>query len=240
MDSPDLPPDEHLQAMRGLVRLNRISGVASAMYRPIQRACAARNRVRKGTPIRLLDVASGGGDLPLSWAKFAKREGLNLEVTTVDACATAIRAQRASAEAGGVTVEILQLDCLNDRMPTGFDIVTCSLFMHQLERRQAVCLLQSMQRCCTGMLLVCDLNRSRLNWAMAALASRLVSRSGLLHHDSTARVRAAYTMQEFGELAGEALNRPVKLRHSLPCRFILRVDEVTVPAEDASTSVAFA
>ena len=223
MDDPHLPRDEHLLALRGLARLNRCSGVASAMYRRIRRIALARH----DRTLRLLDVASGAGDVPLTWARWARKEGWNLQLTLVDIRSIAVEEQQRRANEADLKVLSLQHDCLNTPLPSGFDIVTCLLFMHHLENHQASRLLQAMQSATESCTLVCDLERSYANLAMVTLASRLLSRSKVVHTDAALSIRAAFTMHEFQALSQEALGRPVHVHRIFPCRFIATLDELT-------------
>lgn len=236
MDDPDLPADVHQQALIGLARLNLISGVSGKLYRHLRRLALARPNRR----LRLLDVASGSGDLPIDWARRAKRDGVELQITTTDISDTAVEAQLAAARQAGVKIDAIEHDCLKNPLPNGFDVVACSLFMHHLERHQACGLMQSMQQATEGTIMVCDLDRTRLNLAMVAVASRIVTRSPIVHFDATASVRGAFTMQEFENMATESLSRPVRIRRLFPSRFIMTADEVVVGEKVTKPSVAFA
>jgi 2-polyprenyl-3-methyl-5-hydroxy-6-metoxy-1,4-benzoquinol methylase len=224
MDAPNLPQDEHLRALAGLARLNFISGVARAMYRHLRRHAVAQG----DRPLHVLDVASGGGDVPVAWAARAKREGLPMQFTLLDVSGVAVEEQQRRARARDVEVLSLQHDCLSSPLPAGFDVVTCSLFMHHLDDHQAFKLLQAMQVATDGGLVVCDLERSRFNLALVTIGSRLLTRSPVVHHDASLSVRAAYTMDEFQRLAESALARPVRIQRSFPCRFVAMFDEETV------------
>ena len=225
MDDPGLPRDEHLRALAGLARLNRISGVASTMYRHLRRqALSQPNR-----PLTVLDVASGAGDVPISWAKKARRDGLNLQMTLLDASAVAVEEQQRRARRAGVDVLSLQHDCLKTPLPAGFDVVTSSLFMHHLDDHQVFKLLQSMQAATDGAMIVCDLERSRLNLALVSIGARLVTRSSVVHTDASLSVRGAFSLEEFRQLANSALARPVRIKRAFPCRFIATFEEEVVP-----------
>lgn len=225
MDDPSLPEDEHLRALAGLARLNRISGVAGAMYRYLRvHALSRGNR-----PLCVLDVASGSGDLPIAWAKLARREGLSLQLTLLDAHSIAIEEQQRRARRAGLDILSLQHDCLKSPLPSGFDVVTCSLFMHHLDDHQSFRLLQSMQAATDNAMVVCDLERSRLNLALVQIGARLLTRSRVVHHDASVSVRSAYTMEEFKKLAEDALARPVRVQRAFPCRFIASLDEQAIP-----------
>lgn len=236
MDDPDLPEDQHRQALAGLARLNRFSGVSGKLYRHIRRLAMARPDRR----LSLLDVASGSGDLPLEWASRAKRDKIDLRIVTTDVSQCAVDVQLAAAKERGVTIEAIQQDCLNQPLPDGFDVVTCSLFMHHLDRRQACGLLRSMQTASDGSVIVCDLERSRANLALVAVASRGLSRSPVVHYDAVVSVRSAFTIPEFKTMASEVLDRPVQIRRLFPCRFLMTLDQRVVCEKVNDTAVAFA
>ncbi|MGI9471257.1 MAG: methyltransferase domain-containing protein [Rubripirellula sp.] len=225
MDDPELPREEHLHALAGLRNLNIVSGVSAATYSHLRRYSKAQS----GRPLNVLDVASGGGDIPIAWAKRAKRDGWDLQLTLIDLRSVAVEQQQQSAKAAGVNLLSLQQDCLNGPLPTGFDVVTCTLFMHHLDDSQAFRLLQSMQQATDQALLVCDLERSRFNLGVVSMASHLVTRSKVVHNDAALSVRAAYTIAEFEKLAKSALARPVRVQRAFPCRFIASYDELAVP-----------
>ncbi len=225
MDDPALAESEHRRALRGLARLNRISGVCSAMYRRL----LPYARAARGRPLRVLDVASGRADVPIGWATRARRDRLPIQITTIDVSSFAIDEQRSAADSAGIELRAIQRDCLRDPLPSGFDVVTCSLFMHHLDDHQVIRLLQNMQSAAGRAMIVCDLERTRLNLCLVGAVARGVSRSVVVHHDAIASVRGAYTRDEFRELAEAALLRPVECHRLVPCRFIMTVDELVVP-----------
>src|SRR5262245_61758946 len=59
MDRPDLDEGRHREALRGLERINRWSGSARILWHPLARLAAEI----PGRPCRVLDVATGGGDV---------------------------------------------------------------------------------------------------------------------------------------------------------------------------------
>ncbi len=233
MDDPQLPRDEHRQALAGLSRLNRCSGVASTMYRYLRRFAS----VSGDRPLTVLDVASGSGDVPLSWLQRAKRDQWQLQLTMLDISSTAVDEQKRRAEQLGVDALSLQQDCLNGPLPGGFDLVTCSLFMHHLDEHQVFRLLQSMQAAAQHGVVICDLERSQFNLMLVNLATRLLSRSRVVHYDGPASVRAAFTSGEFEKIADQALTRPVRMHRAFPCRFIAVVAEATVEQPVPSLSL---
>ncbi|MCC9657029.1 methyltransferase domain-containing protein [Rhodopirellula halodulae] len=224
MDDPDLDPERHRQALIGLARLNRISLVSRVFFPRLARLAGKQ----PGRPLRVLDVASGSADLPINWLVRAKRAGLSLEVTALDRSETAMRIAGENAKAAGVTLGTTVRDCLADGLPTGFDVVTNSLFMHHLENHQAVRLIQEMWRASERSVLICDLDRSAMNLALVAVASRVVSRSDVVHHDAIESVRGAFSRPEFASLMRQAMGYDIPVRVSFPCRFLAVIDQACV------------
>ena len=64
MDQPGLDPHLHAQALGGLRRVNRFSATASQLWKPIEELAAQES----AGCLRILDVASGGGDVALEIA----------------------------------------------------------------------------------------------------------------------------------------------------------------------------
>ncbi|MGB7346332.1 MAG: methyltransferase domain-containing protein [Pirellulaceae bacterium] len=221
MDQPDLPKAEHQHALRGLARLNRVTGIAKSMFGFISQLATAHAT----RPLRVLDVASGSGDLPIDWARRAAKQNLPIEITTLDISDVAVAQQRLAAEQAGVKITAMQADCLNESLPKGHDVVTSSLFMHHLDPPEVVKLVAAMHVAANQAVLICDLQRSRLNLALVSIGAHLLTRSQVVHTDAALSVHGAYTIPEFGELVRQAIGTQVtgtqvNLKRIVPCRFL--------------------
>jgi 2-polyprenyl-3-methyl-5-hydroxy-6-metoxy-1,4-benzoquinol methylase len=216
MDQPDLSEREHVQALRGLERLNFWSGSASILW-PAVRA----ELQQAGTPLRLLDVATGGADVPLRLWHKAQKAGLPLEVEGCDVSATALKRAQEQAERLGAPARFHHLDVLNDPIPEPYDIVTTSLFLHHLEEADAVEVLRRMSQATRRLLLVSDLRRGLPGWLLAYLASRLFSASRIVHTDGPLSVEGAFLTTELSELASRAGLAPVRVDRRWPFRMLL-------------------
>ncbi len=217
MDEPDLDEARHVRALEGLGRINRVSRSTGILWPTI----AAEARRRRGAGIRILDVATGGGDVPIGLALRARRAGLEVAVAGCDVSPSAVSFAGQSAGAAGIAVRFFRLDALNDPLPEDYDIVTCSLFLHHLSEEDAVKLLRRMADAARQTVLVNDLERSRVGYLLAWAGCRLLSRSPIVHHDGPVSVRSAFTAAEAGRLAEHAGLSGVRLSHHWPQRFLL-------------------
>lgn len=215
MDDPALDPTEHRRALSGLARINRWSGSASLLWPPVREFARHLNR-----PFRLLDVATGSGDVPLALAELARRDAVSLDITGYDVSPVAIDEGRARATAAGVDATFRVADVLNDPLPEGFDVITCSLFLHHLDEADVVKLLRSMAAV-GSLVVVSDLVRSWFNLMQVWVAARLFSRSKVVHADGPLSIRGAFTVLELRRLAEQAGLTGADVHAKFPCRMLL-------------------
>ncbi|MFO0799898.1 MAG: methyltransferase domain-containing protein [Gemmataceae bacterium] len=211
MDDPALDPAEHRRALVGLARLNRVSDSPGVLWPAIR-------ELARGGPLRVLDVATGSGDVPRALAARAARAGLPVTVAGCDISPTAIDAARTAAPGLPYFVH----DVLRDPLPAGYDVVTCSLFLHHLSDDDAVTLLRRMAAAAGRRVLVNDLARSRFNYLSVWAACRLLTRSAVVRFDGPASVRSAFTPAEAAALARRAGLTGAAVRGRFPCRFLLQ------------------
>ncbi|MDX2197824.1 MAG: methyltransferase domain-containing protein [Phycisphaerae bacterium] len=219
MDDPALPAGDHAAALRGLERINRLSRSAAILWSPIRRL--AEKRGAGARPIRVLDVATGAGDIAMEIARRAKRSGLAMDVQGCDISPRAVDFARDRARRAGVSVSFFEWDAVRDDPPTGFDVVMCSLFLHHLSETDAVAVLSKLGQAAGSLLLVNDLRRSRAGLALAWIGTRLLSRSSVVHFDGPQSVRAAFSLDEVADLARRAGLSEFSLARRWPCRYLL-------------------
>jgi 2-polyprenyl-3-methyl-5-hydroxy-6-metoxy-1,4-benzoquinol methylase len=216
MDQPNLDERSHLQALRGLERINRISGSVRILWPAI------RELARKSTlPVRILDLGTGGGDVPIGLARKGSRAGVPVEIEGWDISTRAVEYARQKAEQLGVPVRFAVHNALNDALPTDRDVVTCSLFLHHLEEADAVALLRRMGEAARQMVLINDLIRSPAGLLLAHLATRIFTLSRVVHVDGPRSVESAFTMAEARQLAERAGLHGAALQWRWPFRYLL-------------------
>ncbi|MCH7791709.1 MAG: methyltransferase domain-containing protein [Planctomycetes bacterium] len=216
MDDPRLDPRTHARALRGLARLNRLSRPDSALWPDLDRACRASTG-----PVRLLDLATGSGDLPLRLLRRARRRGRSLHVDGCDLSPLAIKTAQARSRRCGHDACFFRHDVITQQLPDGYDVITCCLFLHHLSQEQAIGLLCEMKRAARRLVLVSDLRRCRTGPAVIGATSRLLTRSHVVHTDAVRSARAAFTMEEAASMAARAGMDDATIRKGGPYRFVL-------------------
>ena len=215
MDDPALPAADHLAALRGLARLNRASRASSAIWR------ALRPYADPDAPLRVLDIATGSGDVALGLARCAAGEGVRLELTGCDVSPRACEAANRRAQESGLDARFFTLDALSDPLPENSDAVVCSLFLHHLSDADAERLLERMASAARRVVVVSDLARSARGTALAWAASRTLTRSRVVHTDAVLSARAAFAPEEALALARRAGLAGARVARAWPCRFLL-------------------
>jgi SAM-dependent methyltransferase len=200
MDRPDLDIRRHVQALDALGRANVISRTDAAIWPSIR--AASRDAAHR--PLRVLDIASGGGHLLLSLARRAERERVAFEWLGWDLSPVAIDYARTLARRRGVKGVRFELaDALCDPMPAGIDVVLCTLFLHHLTEADAAA------------------RRTRLGAAFTRVGCRMLSQSEVFHVDGVRSVAAAFTTDEARGLAAASHLRGALVSQIWPQRWIL-------------------
>ena len=142
----------------------------------------------------------------MALARHALQAGIDLVVEGCDVSPQAVRYAQGRAEEQGGRVRFFVLDALNGDLPTGYDVMSCSLFLHHLEESDAILLLNRMATAARRLVLIDDLIRSRWGYLLALVGCHLLSGSHVVHVDGPTSVAAAFTPSEV--LAPRRAGRP--------------------------------
>ena len=217
MDRPGLDPREHRRALDSLGRSHVVSRSAATIWRSVREVVPG-----DGRPLRVLDLACGGGQVLVGLARRGVRAGVRLEARGLDRSPVALEYARALAARAGVRdVTSAALDVACQPLPEGFDVLVCSLFLHHLDDDGAVALLRRMREATRRLVVVSDLRRTRLGHLYARVGCRLLSRSHVFHVDGPRSVEAAFTDDEVRDLAGCAGLAGTRVVRRWPQRFLL-------------------
>jgi len=171
--------------------------------------------------LRVLDIATGAGDVPCVLWRKAERTGLKLEIHGIDFSPRSIEFARQRAEQAKTPVTFECRDALAGNLPAEYDVVMCSLFLHHLSTEEATILLRRMAAATRQIVLVSDLRRGWYGLALAYVASRVLTRCEVVHTDAVRSVRAAFTIAELQGMAAEASLEGAKIVSRWPARMLL-------------------
>ena len=217
MDEPGLAADQHEQALAGLRTINFFSASARLLWPAILKLAR-----EMGTgSLRLLDVASGGGDVPIALWRKARRRGVRLTIVGCDTSPVAVEYATRQAQAAGTDIEFRVCDVLQQPLPVGFDVMISSLFLHHLAGDAAAGLLRRMANAAGRMVLVNDLRRSLTGYLLAQAACRLLTASPVVRVDGPRSVGNAFTIAEMGALCAQAGLKGATVHRRWPCRMLM-------------------
>lgn len=220
MDQPDLDPERHHHALNALRRINRLSASAATLFGPLREL-----HEELGTDkLRVLDVASGGGDVAVRLWRHAAKAGLDWRIAGCDVSPVAVEHAREYAFREEASVHFFALDALRQPIEGHYDAVVCSLFLHHLDEDDAAALLGAMARVGESgprLVLINDLDRSLVGLWAAYVGSRLLTTSTVVHTDGPLSVRAAFTPAEAIALAERAGLSSATVRRCWPWRWLL-------------------
>jgi ubiquinone/menaquinone biosynthesis C-methylase UbiE len=219
MDAPLTDPCETARAMRDLARVNRWLGGVRTLWGPMLDLVR-----RKGlTGFSMLDIGTGGADVPGSIVGMAAAAGIPARAICVDLDAGTIG--YAARHASSSRLEFLRADAF--ALPfrnRALDFVTSSLMFHHFHESDAARLLAEMARVSRRAVIVNDLRRHLVPWTTIRL---LVScaESGMVRHDGPLSVLRGWTMDELTAVASRAgLAGSARIERRFPYRLVLVVE----------------
>ena len=202
LDQPRLDVVELRRNLREMAMLNRLPGGSADSRRAIEWLLNGAERAV------VVDVGTGAGDLPALLAR--SRGPQRLQVLACDVRPEVLAYARLRL-APFAHVELLEADAR--RLPLAdesADVVHASLLIHHFDPPDAVRVLGEMRRVARRGVVVNDLRRGRLAFAVSAMTVLGLARARYTRHDGVLSARRAYTLDELDELAASAGLRRIR------------------------------
>jgi SAM-dependent methyltransferase len=215
MDQPDLDEDLLHHALGGLERINVWSRSVASLWPFLERLAR-----QSDGPLRILDVACGGGDIAVGLWKRARRAGISVDILAVDVSPVAVGYAKNRARSFGSGIRFEQMDVLNAPFAERYDVCLSSLFLHHLRDTEAVGLLAKLAAATRHLLLIDDLRRCRLGYVLAHIACRTLSRSPVVHVDGPRSVSGAFDERELRDIFARAGLPRVRVLRRWPFRML--------------------
>ena len=205
--------------LRDLGRINRWLGGVTMSEDAIDALAAHR------PDLSLLDVGTGGADIPVALLERAAARGRRWSVVALDSrpevLAAAVLARPELATMDGIELHVGDGRSLPypDR---SFDVTHCSLVVHHCTPDETVALFREMARVARSGVVVNDLDRSRLGWIGAWLLGHVLTRNRYTRNDAPLSVRRAYRVDEMTAMLRVAGLTPVRtIRGSFGQRYAI-------------------
>ncbi len=219
LDGPLDDPATLAGNLRDLRRVNRWLGGVAVTSAAIEALAAHR------AGLSILDVGTGGADIPLALLSRATARDRTLRIVGLDSrpevLAAAALADRAVTETDGLTLQVGDGRSLPFADDT-FDVVHASMVLHHLDGDDGPALLREMARVGRLGIVVNDLDRSRLAWVGAWLMSHVLTGNRYTRHDAPLSVRRAYRVDEALALVRGSGLAPVRtVRNRLGHRYAI-------------------
>jgi ubiquinone/menaquinone biosynthesis C-methylase UbiE len=202
LDGPLGDPAALAANLRDLGRINRLSGGAGLSERAVRSL---------GDAATILDVGTGGADIPVLLLADSRRRGVALQVTATDSRPEVLAAAR-------------ELRPWLDRLPglvlatadglalpypdASFDVGHASMVVHHLDEADAIAFLRELRRVSRLGIVVNDLARGWPFWIGAWLITHTLAASRYTRSDGPLSVRRSWTRAEMVELLGRAAMAP--------------------------------
>lgn len=215
--------DGHLRDLR---RINRWLGGVALSAAAIEAIAAHR------AELTMLDVGTGGADIPIALAKRATTRRRRIHAVGVDK-RPEILAATVRARPNDVASDWIELHVGDGRHlaygDRSFDVAHASLVLHHLDPAAAVETLREMGRVARLGVIINDLDRRRAGWIGAWLLGHVLTGNRYTRHDAPLSVRRAYRPQETAAMLFAAGLRPVRVVRGT---FGLRYAIAAVPSGD--------
>ncbi len=197
MDRPQPVTAELVSDLRNLRQLNRYFGgyALTALF--------LRRWIQPGQQLRVLDLATGSGDVPRLVIEYARKIGATVTVEAIDQQNSTLEIAR-GLSAAYPEIDFKQGDVLFLGEDGQYDIVLCSLALHHFDEAAAVRLLERCRHLSRRFVLVSDLRRGFLATMGVYLLTSLIYRESMTRSDARLSAERAFSFREFRSLAERA------------------------------------
>jgi len=162
-----------------------------------------RRWLRPNGKARILDVATGSGDIPRLIADYARRQNISVHIDAIDQQQSTIEiARRLSAAYPEIDFRCANL--FDWDPPEGYDIVFCSLTLHHFTNDDAVRALQKIRELSRARVLLADLRRARWLSCAVYFVTATIYRDEMTKTDARLSAARAFSFAELRELAERA------------------------------------
>ena len=162
-----------------------------------------RRWLHRGARARIVDLATGSGDVPRLIADYARKLDAQVEIDALDRQpATLEIARKLSTRYPGIYYR--EADILEWHSAETYDVVLCTLALHHFSDEDAVSVLRRCRELSRKFVLVSDLRRGFLLRTGVYLLTALIFREPMTRYDARLSAARAFSFSEMRGLALQA------------------------------------
>ncbi len=197
MDRPQPLSAELERDLRNLRQLNRYFGSHAVILRFMRRW------IRPGDHLRIVDLATGSGDIPRLIVDLARKIGAKVQIDALDRQAATLEIA-AKLSVDYPEISCIEANILEWRPAEPYEIALCSLALHHFSNEDAVRVLRRCREFSRRFVLVSDLRRGLFATIGVYLLTALIFREPMTRYDGQLSVARAFSFTEMDELARQA------------------------------------
>jgi 2-polyprenyl-3-methyl-5-hydroxy-6-metoxy-1,4-benzoquinol methylase len=197
MDRPQPVSAELERDLERIRQLNRWFGSYRLVLHFINRW------IQPGGRMRIIDLATGSGDIPRLIVSYARKIGAKVEIDALDRQPATLEIAR-KLSAGYPEISYVSANILECDPAKAYDIVLCTLVLHHFSDENAVCVLRRCAELSRKFVLVSDLRRGFLATTGVYLLTALIFREPMTRYDARLSANRAFSFTELDDLARRA------------------------------------
>ncbi|MEX0772747.1 MAG: methyltransferase domain-containing protein [Balneolales bacterium] len=190
MDDPDCDPVKLVNTYRQFKQMNPLISRWHFIYDRYLLPCFKTDRTNT-----MLDIGFGGGDIPLSLSRWAKRDGIDLMITGIDNDERAVNYVQSLSHDPKVDFRLDTIESMTKKNQK-FDFVISNHLLHHLDQSGLLAILQQTSKLSTRRVLFNDIERGDLAYLGFSLFVGPFLRHSYSRPDGLRSIRRSYTKPE--------------------------------------------
>lgn len=159
--------------------------------------------IRPRDNLRIVDLATGSGDIPRLIVDYARQIGAKVEIDALDQQPATLEIAR-KLSVNYPEISYCDTNILEWNAVRAYDVALCTLALHHFSDDDAIRVLHSCGQASKRFVLVSDLRRSLSLIAGIYLLTALILREPMTRHDARLSVLRAFSFSEMRDLARKA------------------------------------
>jgi len=215
MDDFSITGTEVARALAEIGVVNRfLGGISTSLAGLAPLLAAGRD------PVRVLDLGTGGADIPVAIARWCRQRRVRAHIVAVDlgrdACRVALERTRAYPEIAICRADVLALPF----PPRSFHVAHCAMFLHHFTQEAIADILDRLAATVIDGIIINDLHRHPVAYHGIRFLTRILSRSRLVRNDAPLSVRRGFRAADLDELQARCRFARFRYRRAFAYRYL--------------------